>query len=82
MAVYNDHYDNEDEYRADLAWEYRKGGSNDPELYDTGTPEKEEPTDAQIEYAEKLAEIYDVDLKEIPFTKADYSDFIDEFKDM
>ena len=42
----------------------------------------EEPTQKQIEYAEKLAEQYDVDLSEVPFTKADYSEFIETFKDM
>ena len=42
----------------------------------------EEPTQAQIDFAEKLAERYDVDLSEIPFTKQDYSEFISEFKDM
>lgn len=33
MAVYNDSYDNYDEYKADLAWEYRKGGPNDDSYY-------------------------------------------------
>ena len=33
MAVYNDGYDNYDEYKADLAWEYRKGGPNDDSDY-------------------------------------------------
>ena len=42
----------------------------------------EEPTRAQIEFAEKLAEQYDIDLSEIPFTKQGYSEFIREFKDM
>ena len=34
MAVYNDSYDNDADYKADLAWEYRKGGPNDPEIYE------------------------------------------------
>lgn len=42
----------------------------------------EEPTQKQIDYAEKLAEQYEVDLSQIPFTKADYSEFISTFKDM
>lgn len=41
----------------------------------------EEPTQAQIDFAEKLADEYDIDLSEIPFTKKDYSEFITEFKD-
>ena len=42
MAVYNDSYDNEVERRADLAWEYRKGGPNDPNLYEEEEPEEDE----------------------------------------
>ena len=38
----------------------------------------EEPTQAQIDFAEKLAEEYDIDLSEIPFTKQDYADYIHE----
>jgi enolase len=41
----------------------------------------EEPTQAQVDLAEKLADEYDIDLSEIPFTKKDYSEFITEFKD-
>lgn len=47
-------------------------------IKDINTP----PTQNQIKYAEHLAEVYDVDLSEIPFTKKDYSEFISTFKDM
>ena len=30
MSVHSNHYDNWEEYQADLAWEYRKDGPNDP----------------------------------------------------
>ena len=33
MSVHSTHYENEEDYLADLAWEYRKGGPNDPEDY-------------------------------------------------
>lgn len=57
------------------------------ELADAGLIKKEEdtmdeePTQAQVDLAEKLADEYDIDLSEIPFTKKDYSEFITEFKD-
>lgn len=41
----------------------------------------DEPTEKQIAYAQVLADKYDIDLSEIPFTKKDYSEFIDEFKE-
>lgn len=42
---------------------------------------EQEPTQAQINFAEKLAEEYDIDLSAIPLTKKDYAEFINEFKD-
>lgn len=41
-----------------------------------------EPTQKQIDFAERLAEQYEVDISDIPFTRADYSEFISLFKDM
>lgn len=49
MAVYNDGYDNEEERRADLAWEYRKGGPNDPNLYPKEEPEEDEEEEEEEE---------------------------------
>lgn len=41
MAVFNDGHDNQEDYKADLAWEYRKGGPNDPNLYAEEEPEED-----------------------------------------
>lgn len=30
MYVHSTYYENEEDYKADLAWEYRKDGPNDP----------------------------------------------------
>lgn len=61
MAVYNDDYDNEEERRADLAWEYRKGGPNDPNLYAEEEPEEdaEEEEEARLIDAEALKKALD-----------------------
>lgn len=72
---------------ADLANIRRRQEFHAKELADAGLIKKEEdnmdeePTQAQVDLAEKLAEEYDIDLSEIPFTKKDYSEFITEFKD-
>lgn len=72
---------------ADLAGIRRRQKFHAAELADAGLIEKEEdtmdeePTQAQVDLAEKLADEYDIDLSEIPFTKKDYSEFITEFKD-
>lgn len=72
---------------ADLAGIRRRQKIHAAELADAGLIKKEEdtmdeePTQAQVDLAEKLAEEYDIDLSEIPFTKKDYSEFITEFKD-
>lgn len=72
---------------ADLAKIRRRQEIHAAELADAGLIKKEEdtmdeePTQAQIDFAEKLAEEYDIDLSEIPFTKKDYAEFINEFKD-
>lgn len=40
MSVHSTHYESEEDYQADLAWEYRKGGANDPAYSDrTGCKE-------------------------------------------
>lgn len=72
---------------ADLANIRRRQKIHAAELADAGLIKKEEdsmdeePTQAQVDLAEKLADEYDIDLSEIPFTKKDYSEFITEFKD-
>lgn len=71
---------------ADLAKIRRRQEIHAKELAAEGLIKKEEdtmeePTQAQIDFAEKLAEEYDIDLSEIPFTKKDYAEFINEFKD-
>ena len=72
---------------ADLANIRRRQENHAKELEADGLIKKEddtmdeEPTQAQVDLAEKLAEEYDIDLSEIPFTKKDYSKFITEFKD-
>ena len=81
MSVHNDGTEGY-ERQCDMQWEYRKGGPNDPNDYYDGYSDEEEPTSKQIEFAEKLADEYDIDLSEIPFTKADYAEFIETFKDM
>ena len=43
MAVYNDQYSNMDDYKADLSWEYRKGGANDPDTYEEDEDEDYTP---------------------------------------
>lgn len=54
MAVYNDGYDNEEERKADLAWEYRKGGPNDPNLYAEEEPEEDAEEEVRLIDAEEL----------------------------
>lgn len=71
---------------ADLARVRRRQEIHAAELEGAGLIKKEEdtmeePTQDQIDFAEKLAEEYDIDLSEIPFTKKDYAEFINEFKD-
>lgn len=72
---------------SDLAGIRRRQEIHAAELADAGLIKKEEdnmdeePTQAQVDLAEKLADEYDIDLSEIPFTKKDYSEFITEFKD-
>lgn len=71
---------------ADLAKIRRRQEIHAKELAADGLIKKEEdtmeePTQDQIDFAEKLAEEYDIDLSEIPFTKKDYAEFINEFKD-
>lgn len=71
---------------ADLARIRRRQEIHAAELEGAGLIKKEEdtmeePTQDQIDFAEKLAEEYDIDLSEIPFTKKDYAEFINEFKD-
>lgn len=57
MAVFNDGHDNQEDYKADLAWEYRKGGPNDPETYE---PVEDDQLDewTDLEFMEALAEEY------------------------
>lgn len=71
---------------ADLARIRRRQEIHAAELEGAGLIKKEEdtmeePTQDQIDFAEKLAEEYDIDLSVIPFTKKDYAEFINEFKD-
>lgn len=56
MAVFNDGHDNQEDYKADLAWEYRKGGPNDPETYEPVEADEIPVTDG--EFLESLAEEY------------------------
>lgn len=41
----------------------------------------DKPTDKQISWVKNLCAKHDLDIDEIPFTKYDYSNFIDEWKD-
>lgn len=48
MAVFNDGHDNQEDYKADLAWEYRKGGPNDPNLYAEEEPEEDAEEEVRL----------------------------------
>ena len=56
MAVFNDGHDNQEDYKADLSWEYRTGGPNDPETYEPVEADEIPVTD--VEFLEALAEEY------------------------